>query len=320
MSTRLCSVSIDLDPIDCYYRIHGLGEPPAALRDVILRRALPRFVELFGRRRVPVQATFFVVGRDAAGDPGGRARLRQASEAGHELGNHSHTHPYALARLPREEIVREVGEAHRLLEEIAGRPPVGFRAPGYDMSERLWEVLAELGYRYDSSIFPSWPYYAAKAGVMLGMALFGRRSESVMVDPRSLVSPTEPYRPGRASPFRRGDSPLVELPISTTRGLRLPVIGTSVLGAPPSIRTRLVDAMSKRSFFNFELHGIDLIGAEEDGIPAELVSKQHDLRVPLVDKLRTLEETLDRLDTQGYAFQTLRDVAAGLDAQLRPAA
>ena len=39
---RTCAISVDLDGIACYYRIHGLGPPPAELEHVILERALPR--------------------------------------------------------------------------------------------------------------------------------------------------------------------------------------------------------------------------------------------------------------------------------------
>lgn len=303
---RVCSVTVDLDPIDCYYGIHGLGAPPPPLIHVVLRRALPRFAEMFARHRV--RGTFFVIGSDAAADVAGRNQLAQLAQAGHELGNHSHTHPYELARLPRERIDEEVGKAHDVIAAIAGTPPVGFRAPGYDMSTRVLDVLMARGYRYDSSIFPSWPYYLAKAGVLGAMALLGRRSRSVMVDPRMLLAPPTPYRPGR-SPFRRGQSTLVELPISTTPGLRVPAFGTSLLVAPTAIRARLLESMRARHFFNLELHGIDLIGAEEDGIPAELVAKQPDLRVSLVHKLRALEATLDRL-TLDYRFAPLAEVAA----------
>ena len=177
----------------------------------------------------------------------------------------------------------------------------------------MLDVLAARGYRYDSSIFPSWPYYLAKAGVLGAMALLGRRSRSVMVDPRMLLAPPTPYRPGR-SPFVRGQSTLVELPIGTTPGLRLPAIGSwapgvSLLTSPTAVRARLLESMRKRRFFNLELHGIDLIGAEEDGIPAELVAKQPDLRVPLLTKQRALEATLDRLALD-YRFAPLAEVAA----------
>lgn len=305
-SVRTCSVSVDLDPLSCYYGIHGLGAPPAPLGDVVLRRALPRFAEMFERHGL--KATFFVVGSNLERDPAGRALLRDLARAGHELGNHSHTHPYELARLDRARIEDEVGRAHAAIAEAAGEAPVGFRAPGYDLSQALHEVLMAHGYRYDSSVFPSWPYYVAKAGVMAAMALVGRRSRSVLGDPRALKAPVEPYRPG-ASPFSRGQSTLVELPISVSPGLRLPAIGTSLLLAPTRMRARLLESMRRRRFFNLELHGLDLIGADEDGIPSALVARQPDLRATLTHKRRALEATLDRLALD-YRFATLREVAA----------
>ena len=57
-----CAVSIDLDGIACYYRIHGLGEHPPELEHVILERALPRAAKLFAEKGLHV--TWFVVGRD----------------------------------------------------------------------------------------------------------------------------------------------------------------------------------------------------------------------------------------------------------------
>jgi hypothetical protein len=307
----VCSVSVDLDPLNCYYGIHGLGAPPRELAHVVLRRGLPRFAELLNRRRI--HGTFFVVGSDAEGDVAGGKQLGQLAREGHELGNHSHTHPYELARLDRQAIDDEIVQAHNIIAGLSGIPPVGFRAPGYDLSERVLDVLMARGYRYDSSVFPSWPYYVAKAGVMALMSLVGRRSQSVLGDPRMLFAPAEPYRPGR-SPYVRGQSTLVELPVATTPGLRMPGIGSwapyvSLLLAPTAVRARLLESMRGRSFFNLELHGIDLIGAEEDGIPAELVARQPDLRVPLVSKLRALEATLDRLALD-YRFAPLRDVAA----------
>jgi peptidoglycan-N-acetylglucosamine deacetylase len=116
----------------------------------------------------------------------------------------------------------------------------------------------------------------------------------VLVDPRGLLAPANPYRPSMHAPWRRGQSPVVELPIAVTPWLRIPAIGTSLLVAPPWLRDRFVDAMARRSFFNLELHGIDLCGADEDGIPGELVSRQPDLRIPLADKLATLAAILDR--------------------------
>ncbi len=287
---RVASVSVDLDPLSCYYGIHGLGAPPADLRDVVLRRGLPRFIDLFARHHI--QATFFVVGEDLSHETG-RSLLASAAGEGHELGNHSQTHPYDLARLPKEQIAEEVGACHQALVAL-GKTPRGFRSPGYDMSRDLLEVIERLGYRYDSSIFPCPPYYALKAAMMFATSLSGRYSGAVLGHPGALWAPADPYRPDSLCPFQPGQSSLVELPVAVTPGLRMPVIGTTLL-LSERLRIFLLAAMRKRTFFNLELHGLDLLDAEEDGIPAELLSRQADLRVPLITKYRALMATLDSL-------------------------
>lgn len=315
MSARRCAISIDLDGIACYYRIHGLGPSPAELEHVILARALPRAAALFAGKGVHV--TWFVIGRDADGDaalPDRAARTANAqslatlSKAGDELGNHSYSHRYELARLSAREAEAEISGCDRVLRAIAGTPPRGFRAPGYDVSPAMLDVLARLGYRYDSSIFPAPGYYAAKVAVMAALQLRRKPSGAVLTDPRALAAPAEPYRPSMTSPWRRGQAPLVELPVAVTPWTRLPAIGTSLLLAPAWARTRLVSAMARRTFFNLELHGIDFADAEDDGIPGELVMRQPDLRVPIADKLERLDRLLDEVAAR-WEIVTLGEVA-----------
>ena len=72
---RLCSLSVDLDPLSCYYRIHALGEgPPAALADAIFKKTVPRFLDVFARHGV--RATFFIVGSDLEGATARRRAAR----------------------------------------------------------------------------------------------------------------------------------------------------------------------------------------------------------------------------------------------------
>ncbi|MEO6777797.1 MAG: polysaccharide deacetylase family protein [Kofleriaceae bacterium] len=309
-----CAVSIDLDGIACYYRIHGLGAPPPELAHVIHERAVPRATALFAQHGIHV--TWFVVGTDVDPELGpahaaNGAQLQALARAGDELGNHSYSHPYELARLPAAEVAREIGACDRVLRPLAG-PVRGFRAPGYDVSPAMLDVLARLGYRYDSSVFPSPPYYAAKGAVMALLAALGRPSGAVMTNPKLLAAPPQPYRPAMAAPWRRGQAPLVELPIATTPWLRVHAIGTSLLVAPAWVRRRLVDAMASRPLWNLELHGIDFADAEQDGIPGELVERQPDLRIPIADKLARLDELL-RAVTARWQVQTLGEIA--IDAQ-----
>jgi len=298
------AISIDLDGIACYYRIHGLGPHPPELEHVILERALPRAAALFASRKLHV--TWFVIARDIEHAPNAE-RMKTLATAGDELGNHSYSHPYELARLSAPQVDNEITRAHQLLSKLA--PIRGFRAPGYDVSPAMLDTLARLGYRYDSSVFPAPGYYAAKAAVMAGLAALGRPSGAVLTNPRALAAPADPYRPSMTAPWRRGQAPMVELPVAVTPWTRVPAIGTSLLVAPAWLRTRLVAAMGKREFFNLELHGIDFADAEKDGIPGELVERQPDLRIPIDDKLDRLDRVLDDV-AQRWPFATLGEVAA----------
>jgi peptidoglycan-N-acetylglucosamine deacetylase len=310
---RAAAVSVDLDPLACYYQIHALGPHPAPLGDVVMRRSVPRFLDIFARNRV--SATFFVVGSDLVG--GGAAAqaarhlVRHIAAAGHEVANHSLTHPYDLARLGRARVRDEIRRADAEIAAAAGGRLWGFRAPGYDVSADMLDELAALSYRYDSSIFPAPGYYAAKAMVLVGLRLLGRRSGAIMTDPRTLLAPADPYRPDARAPWRRGQAPVVEIPVAVTPCLRVPAIGTNLLPAPTALRARWLEAMRARPLFNLELHGIDLIDADEDGIPSELVARQPDLRAPLASKRRALEATLGRLSLD-YELKTLRDVASAV--------
>jgi peptidoglycan-N-acetylglucosamine deacetylase len=298
---RVASVSIDLDPIACYHRIHALPDPPPVpARFAILRRCLPRFAELFARHGV--RATLFVVGGDLEEDREGRALLAQLARDGHELANHSHTHPYDFVRLPGLRIAEEIDRAHAAIAEGGGAAPIGFRAPGYEITSEVIELLSARGYRYDSSSFPSPPYYAAKALVMAAMRAAGRPSGSILGDPRAPFGARHPH------PTARGA--MLELPMTVTPWLRLPVIGTSLVTLPEWLRRRLVAGALRGRFFNLELHGIDLCDAGADEIPPALIARQPDLRRPLAHKLRALEATLVAAREAGFQFAPLRDFSS----------
>jgi peptidoglycan/xylan/chitin deacetylase (PgdA/CDA1 family) len=309
------SVSVDLDAVECYFRIHALpGPPPESARFAILQRCLPRFAELFARHGV--QATFFVVGRDLDEDAQGRRTLAELAAAGHELANHSYAHLYDLTRLPAARQADEVDRAHGAIAACAGAAPVGFRAPGYETSAGLIDLLCQRGYAYDSSTFPAVPYYLAKAAVMAGLRLRGRKSGSILGRPGVLRAPRDPYRPAARDAYRTGHQPIIELPMTVTPWLRLPVFGTALVAAPAWLRRRLVAAALREPLFNLELHGIDLADAEADGFPPALIAVQPDLRVPLARKLAALDETLTAARAAGARFLPLRTAATEAVAAL----
>jgi peptidoglycan/xylan/chitin deacetylase (PgdA/CDA1 family) len=250
----------------------------------VLERALPRFLELFAQ--LDVRATFFVIGRDLerdlAGEGRGAAWLREALKAGHELASHSYAHDYGMIGWPAARIAEDLARADALLRGL-GAEPRGFRAPGYLHDARMLRQVAALGYHYDSSLLPSPAYFAVKQGVLAAMRLAGRRSHSQLGHARSFVGPTTPHL--------LVESGLWEFPMSVSPTLRWPLIGTMVLAGPEPARRLAHAQASTLAWLHLELHGIDLLDADEDDLRA-LSRREVTLRTPMAVRRSRLQELL----------------------------
>lgn len=100
-----------------------------------------------------VKVTCFIVGWVAERYP---QIVKEIVCRGHDIGCHSYLHRKVYDMTP-EEFRRDTKKAKEILEEVSGRPVVSYRAPSYSITrESLWalEMLVELGFRVDSSIFP----------------------------------------------------------------------------------------------------------------------------------------------------------------------
>jgi polysaccharide deacetylase family protein (PEP-CTERM system associated) len=119
--------------------------------DSRLRVGLDRLLLLLDRH--DVRATFFVLGAVAERHPRVVAEL---AAAGHEIGCHGHSHRFVYRQSPAE-FRDDLRRARDVVADAAGRPPTGYRAPYFSIrKDSLWafEVLAEEGFVYDSSVFP----------------------------------------------------------------------------------------------------------------------------------------------------------------------
>lgn len=100
-----------------------------------------------------VKGTFFVLGWNAERHAG---LVRRIAAAGHEIASHGYEHKMIFEQTP-DEFRQDVTRSKALLEDLTGRAVLGYRAPTFSITERSrWAIgiLAEAGYRYDSSIFP----------------------------------------------------------------------------------------------------------------------------------------------------------------------
>ena len=224
-----------------------------------------------------VQATFFVLGWVAERCPG---LVRAIAERGHEVACHGYSHQLIYGQTPavfREETMR----AKACLEDQAQRPVLGYRAASYSITRRsLWalDVLAELGFAYDSSIFP------------------------IRHDRYGI--PGSPRWPHRLTAPNGGS--LIEFPPSTFSllGYRLPVAGGGYFRLYPYPFTRFALAQLNRAEgqpFIFYLHPWE-IDPEQPRIRAGWLSTfRH------YTNLHRCEARLRRL-LRDFRFTTVREV------------
>lgn len=98
----------------------------------------PELLAILKENNVP--ATFFILGRNARYYP---EIVRQIVAAGHEVENHSWSHPN-LKKLSRDAQAREIEETDALLREL-GAAPIYVRPPYGNFDERTREIAERLG-------------------------------------------------------------------------------------------------------------------------------------------------------------------------------
>ena len=174
-----------------------------------IENSVQRILELLEEYKT--HATFFTVGQVAEAHP---RMSRQITAEGHELACHSYRHELVWRQSP-EEFRADVRRAKATLEDISGKPVIGYRAPNYSITPKqawAYDILLEEGFRYDSSIYP----------------IFHDRYGY-------------PHAPRFTYQIRGcGDDPLIEFPIGTSRllGVNLPIGGGGYFRLLPAVLTR----------------------------------------------------------------------------------
>lgn len=227
--------------------------------------------------RTDSHATFFFLGWVAERRPD----LVQACLAGgHEVASHGYEHEY-LWDLGQEGLVRDLELTEQALVAAGAPKPIGFRASTFTLTRETWwafDILAERGYRYDSSVHPvRHPVY--------GVPNFEPGISTVATD--------------------KGE--LVEFPVSTFQfaGRNWPVGGGGYFRLLPGALTRAAVASIGRGGrpASIYLH------------PWEFDPEQPRIPAPLLKRFRhylNLDRTLPRLEAllRSARFGSMREVLA----------
>jgi polysaccharide deacetylase family protein (PEP-CTERM system associated) len=233
-----------------------------------------RLLDIF--EQFQVRATFFVLGWVAERYP---QLVKDVAARGHEIACHGFSHRLVYEQSP-EEFYEETLRSKNLLEDITGSPVLGYRAASYSIVRgSLWalDILVELGFKYDSSIFP---VRHDRYGIP--------NAERI---PHRLSTP--------------GKKTIVEWPLSTARtfGFNIPVSGGGYFRLLPYWLTRWgLNSINRREArpFIFYLH------------PWEIDPGQPRVRATRLSRFRhyaNLDRCEERLQLllREFRFSTVRD-------------
>jgi hypothetical protein len=263
--SRFVSLSVDLDNHWSYLKTHG--NPAWAGFPSYLDRVVPLICQFADNMKVTL--TVFVVGQDAELEKNAEAMATLGSSR-HELANHSFHHEPWLHLKSEPEIREEISRAGLAIEHATGRKPVGFRGPGFSISQGTMSALDEQGYEYDASTLPTFIGPLARAFYMRQSGLDSKQleqREQLFGTVREVFRPITPY----IWRFEDRSSGIVELPVTTMPLVRIPIHATYLLYiakfSPGLSRLYLKTAMALCRVTGVRpsilLHSLDFIGSED---------------------------------------------------------
>ncbi len=260
----IASISLDLDNKWAYMKAHG--DPKWESYPTYFPMVVPRILDILKQRGLKI--TFFIIGQDLEHEVN-HAPLKMIADAGHEVANHSFNHEPWLHLYGPNQLAEEFQKTEDNIVKLTGQMPVGFRGPGFSLSDEVLRTLMRRGYLYDGTSFPTFlgpvarAYYFWTSGLSKNQKddrkeLFGRFKDGFKT--------LKPY-----SFSWRGRS-IVEMPVTTMPIFRLPIHGSYLLFLA-QISTTLAKlyfwiALKLCKLMSVEphllLHPLDFMGREDD--------------------------------------------------------
>ena len=150
---KVCSVTVDVDCLRSNFKGFGLRKSSYSFKEFEI--GIENLLAFF--YRFNIRATFFFVAQDLEIKTNADI-MKSVIEKGHEIASHSYSHPQGFRLLSEKVKTHELRKSKEILEDISGQSVIGFRAPGWNISDDTLPILRRLRFKYDSSvIFPaSW--------------------------------------------------------------------------------------------------------------------------------------------------------------------
>lgn len=301
--TAISPIAISLN-FDSLSEAYGF---PDGYKDPTFFGGFDRVADLAAQYDFPLSC--YMIGRDLE-NLSHANRVRQWHEQGHEIGNHTYSHHYNLGALSREAIYDEISQAHKQIALITGESPKGFIAPAWSSSSVVNEVLMELGYRYDSSSFPSIYLYPLIFKSLLshigdlqkGVRILGRKD---WLSP--LIGDLQPHvvRGG-------GDNKqLLVMPLPVMRRWQICRWHTAGFFLGWDAHYAAIEKLAaEHEGFYYVIHPADFLGPED--LSGAHTQRLERMDIALDEKMRRLKDVFDILKACGRPMKTMAQKAEAL--------
>lgn len=263
-------MDVELD-ISMYLRGSYLG----------IEKGLPLFLSTL--KNYNIEGDFFVTGDVCKRFP---QAIKGICDEGNNIGCHGYDHTVQYyCKKNYEWQYEDISKATKVIEKITLIRPIMFRAPNFSTDGNTIKVLERLNYEIDSSILPG--------------RVVRKWKVIPLIDFRS--APREPYHPSSRNIVERGNSRIVEIPITENPLSQGGPIGMGYLNYYGLERT--INAIKKvnSNYVIFLVHPWELVNLRKYHL--KLPECEHKL---CSDDISTFIELLDIL-MKDYSFSTLEE-------------
>jgi peptidoglycan/xylan/chitin deacetylase (PgdA/CDA1 family) len=143
----ICAFGTDIDSVAGWIGSYGGADSPSDIQRGVFASEVGniRLLKLFKKYNLPT--TFFAPGHSIETFPD---QIKRIVDEGHEIGAHGYTHenPIAMTPVQEEEVLKKCVD---LIAKVAGKPPRGYVAPWWEMSNSTAALLQKYGFTYDHS-------------------------------------------------------------------------------------------------------------------------------------------------------------------------
>jgi len=300
------AISSDIDTLASIYKGQGCNRPDG-YTFAELRMGLEnfdRFLEPYG-----IKATLFMVGNDFKHIVNHDA-IKTMAAKGHEIANHTMTHPQGFRLLSHEEKEIEIVGMGEICEQVTGVRPKGFRSPGWNIGDDALPILKRHGYLYDSSVHPTSLMPLLKFLHWRSMSSSSHIERTTMGHLKYMFAPIAPYRTDMNSFSNKGSDGIMEFPLTVMPFIRLPFFATFLLAIGLKLFTVTFEILKRLNVpIQFQFHLSDFVDYNHSDLIDQVTNDRgvyipQALKTPLRKKIDIFKRAMDIM-IEDYSFITL---------------